>query len=106
MINWKEQTHLLTQSLNTNETVVLPVRTSKDGRGIWVLTGPSITFEDFTLKKLRTWLWEQRACRLLKRSNSLILWASRNEGVIAVGFAEQVRGKVGQRWIQMGGPAL
>jgi hypothetical protein len=105
MINWKDQTQLLAESLVTNETVLLPLR-GKDGRGIWVLTGPSMTFEGFTLKKLRTWLWEQRVCRTLKRSNPLVLWASKEGESTVVGFAEQVEGAVGQRWIQMGGPAL
>jgi len=103
-INWKEVTRQIMAGLDNSYRFKIVFSQAEEG--VWVPRGIFVAQKGLTLKELRRWLWEQRKCRFLEEKG-VSLWAVKDDdGTVYVGFAQQVSGRVAERWIRMGGPTL
>lgn len=103
-MKWKE----ITSSLHADvrKSHASKVLLNDNGRGTWIPVGSVLEKEGvISLKELRKWLWERRACRILKRK-SVALWGIQDSGRSYYGFAVRTDGKILDRWMSLGGPTL
>jgi hypothetical protein len=103
-MKWKEITARLHEQLSQEQSALHIIH--DHGRGTWIPVRPFLEREgEVSLKQLRRWLWERRACRLLKRK-TVCLWGLVEGPMTYYGVAVKVDGPVLHRWMRIGGPRI